>query len=81
MTTHPSAPVETKVTAASLGSLGAGIALAVLMAVMTPDGQAYLAGMPPVVVYLLVAALPPIMSFLAGFAAPHTARYAHRPPG
>ena len=66
------AKVETKVTAASVGALAAGVVLAVITAFLgEPDA---FGALPDPVVFLLVAALPPVATFLSGYAAPHTSR-------
>ncbi|WP_431870785.1 hypothetical protein [Nocardiopsis eucommiae] len=64
--------IETKVTVASLGSLAAGVALAVITAFLAEPGA--FGPLPEPVVFLLVAALPPVAAFLAGYTAPHTDR-------
>lgn len=65
--------IETKVTSATLTSLAAGVALAVLTAVQ--GDPTVIAGLPDWVQFVTIAALPPILAFLGGYAAPHT----HRP--
>lgn len=64
--------IESKVTVASLASLAAGVALAVLTAVQSDP--AVISGLPESVQFVLIAALPPILTFLGGYAAPHTPR-------
>jgi hypothetical protein len=64
--------IETKVSVAALGSLLAGVALAILTAVQSDP--AVISGLPEPVQFVLIAALPPVVAFLAGYAAPHTDR-------
>lgn len=65
--------IETKVTVATVGGLIAGVALAVLTAVQ--GDPTVIAGLPDWVQFVFIAALPPVLAFLGGYAAPHT----HRP--
>lgn len=64
--------IETKVTVAALGSLAAGVALAILTAVQ--GDPTVIGGLPAPVQFVVIAALPPVIAFLSGYAAPHTAR-------
>lgn len=65
--------IESKVTVATIASLLAGVALAVLTAVQSDP--TVISGLPDGVQFVLIAALPPVLTFLGGYAAPHT----HRP--
>jgi hypothetical protein len=74
-----SGPIETKVTAATALALLASIIVAILNAVVADNSL--LGGMPPVLQALLLAAVPPLITFLGGYAAPHTPRQAdHQGP-
>lgn len=64
--------IESKVTVASLASLAAGVALAVLTAVQSDP--TVISGLPDVAQFVIIAALPPVLTFLGGYAAPHTSR-------
>lgn len=64
--------IETKVTIATFASLVAGVLLAVLTAVQSDP--TVIAGLPDTVQFLVIAALPPVLTFLGGYAAPHTPR-------
>lgn len=64
--------VESKVTVATFASLVAGVLLAVLTAVQSDP--TVIGGLPDTVQFLLIAALPPVLTFLGGYAAPHTNR-------
>ena len=64
--------IETKVTIATFASLVAGVLLAVLTAVQSDP--TVIAGLPDTVQFLVIAALPPVLTFLGGYAAPHTQR-------
>lgn len=64
--------VETKVTVSALLSLVAGVLLAVLTAVQ--GEPAVLSPLPDIVQFVVIAALPPILAFPGGYAAPHTDR-------
>lgn len=66
------AKIETKVTIATFTSLVAGVALAVLTAVQSDP--TVIGGLPDTVQFLIIAALPPVLTFLGGYAAPHTPR-------
>lgn len=70
--------IEAKVTVAAIGSLLAGIALAILTAVQSDP--AVISGLPEPVQFVIIAALPPVVAFLSGYAAPHTTR-PDLPPG
>lgn len=65
-------PVERKVWWASLGTLGASVGAAVLNALLADPGA--LSVLPGWATFVLIAAAPPIVQFLAGYAAPHTLR-------
>lgn len=69
---HMSQKVETKVTIATFASLAAGVLLAVLTAVQSDP--TVIGGLPDTVQFLIIAALPPVLTFLGGYAAPHTPR-------
>ena len=69
---EPMQKIETKVTIATFASLVAGVALAVLTAVQSDP--TVISGLPDTVQFLVIAALPPILTFLGGYAAPHTKR-------
>jgi hypothetical protein len=64
--------VETKVTSATLVSLFASVALSVITAFLAEPGAFGPLSAP--VAFVLMAALPPIATFLGGYAAPHTPR-------
>ncbi|WP_017602352.1 hypothetical protein [Nocardiopsis lucentensis] len=64
--------IETKVTVATFLSLAAGVALAVLTAVQSDP--TVIGGLPEPAQFVIIAALPPVLTFLGGYAAPHTAR-------
>ena len=64
--------IESKVTVATIASLFAGVALAVLTAVQSDP--TVISGLPPTAQFLIIAALPPVLTFLGGYAAPHTHR-------
>jgi hypothetical protein len=64
--------IETKVTVATVLSLVAGVLLAVLTAVQSDP--TVISGLPDIVQFVLIAALPPVLTFLGGYAAPHTDR-------
>lgn len=66
------APVEAKVKASTWSALAAGMALAVVNAVQDQPG--ILEPMPGWAQFLILAVLPPLAVFLAGYAAPHTPR-------
>lgn len=66
------APVETKVTAATVASFAAGIAAAVLNAAVADT--ALLGAAPAWLQFLAVTVVPPAATFLAGYAAPPTPR-------
>lgn len=64
--------VERKVSWATVGSLAAAGAITVLNATV---GDAELMGsLPSVAQYALTLVVPPLVTFLSGFAAPHTPR-------
>lgn len=64
--------VETKVSIATGASLLAGVLLAVLTAVQSEPEV--VSGFPPAVQFVLIAGLPPVLTFLGGYGAPHTDR-------
>lgn len=66
--------VSPKVTAGALGSLAAGVVLALLLALTTPEGLTLLGGLPPAVTFLVISALPPVVTFLAAYAKGDPAR-------
>lgn len=66
------APVETKVTAATLMSLLAAVILAALTYV--GGDTAVLANLDPVLRGLLYAIIPPVAAFVGGYVAPPTQR-------
>lgn len=76
MSTTANAPagVETKVWASTVGALLAAAALAIVNGV-TAD-SALLGSLPGWAQFVIILAVPPIVAFLSGYAAPHT----HRPP-
>jgi hypothetical protein len=62
----PPNPVSPKVVVSTLVSLGASLLLAILNAVQAnPD---LLGSVPPVLQFLLLAIIPPLVTFLAGYA-------------
>uniref|UniRef100_UPI003F493E94 hypothetical protein n=1 Tax=Pseudonocardia sp. CA-138482 TaxID=3240023 RepID=UPI003F493E94 len=67
-----SGPIENKVQASSLWALGASVGVAVLNAVATRSEL--LGNLPPPVQFVILAAIPPAVTFLAGYVAPHTPR-------
>lgn len=58
--------VESKVVAGSLVTLLAGVAVALLNAVQADSSV--LAGLPPWAQFVVLAALPPVLAFAAGYA-------------
>lgn len=66
------APVEAKVKASTWSALAAGMVLAVVNAVQDQPG--ILGPLPEWAQFLILAVLPPLAVFLAGYAAPHTPR-------
>lgn len=71
-----SGPVETKVTSATTFALLASVVMAMLN-IFVADSS-LLGPLPPVVQALIIAVIPPVMTFLAGYAAPHTNRVVDR---
>lgn len=65
-------PVESKVMSSSLWTLGASVGIAVLNAVAT--NSTLLGGLPSLVQFIILAAIPPLLTFLAGYVAPSTPR-------
>ncbi|MDN5858959.1 MAG: hypothetical protein L0H84_10075 [Pseudonocardia sp.] len=64
----PAAPpdiVEAKVAAAALLTMLASVAAAILNAVQ--DNPALLGALPPWLQFVLIAAIPPVLTFLAGY--------------
>jgi len=57
--------VEVKVTAASIGALGAGIGIALLNGLV--GNSQLLGGLPPWAQFVVVTVAPPIVAFLAGY--------------
>lgn len=69
MSRHRATPISPKTWYSGLGGLGAGVVLAVLAYITTPDGSnAVLGGLPPSVSTLVLVALPPIVAFMAAYA-------------
>lgn len=66
------APIERKVKTSTWTALAASLALAVINAVQEQPGV--LEPLPPWTQFLVIAVLPPLATFLGGYAAPHTAR-------
>lgn len=66
------APVEAKVKWSALGSLLAGLVLALLNAVVADSS--ILGGLPAWAQFVVVTGAPVLVTFLSGYAAPHTAR-------
>ncbi|MEU7431098.1 holin [Streptomyces sioyaensis] len=66
------APVEKKVSAATLGSLTAAVAITVLNA--TVGDTALLGSAPPWLQDLATLIVPPLITFLSGYNARHTPR-------
>ncbi len=64
----PAHEISPKVNAAAVGSLLAGVALAVLTALLTPEGAAILGGLPGWASFLVLAAVPAVVSWLTGYA-------------
>jgi hypothetical protein len=64
--------VETKVVAATASSLAIGLAIALLNGAQS--NTPLLGGLPLWLQYLLLVAVPPVLAFLVGYAAPHTPR-------
>jgi len=65
-------PIESKVQASSLWALGASVGIAVLNAVAA--NSSLLGGLPALAQFALLAAIPPVLTFLAGYVAPSTPR-------
>lgn len=65
---EPSPAVEVKLVVATVVTLLAGIAYAVVDAVQS--SPAVLDGLPEWLRFLLIAALPPLLAFLAGYRVP-----------
>jgi hypothetical protein len=65
-------PIESKVQAASLWTLGASVGIAVLNAVAA--NSTLLGGLPALAQFAILAAIPPTATFLAGYVAPSTPR-------
>ncbi len=72
MSITPGPVVETKVVAATIVGLLAAVVLAALNYV--GGDAAVLAAVDPVLRGLLLAIIPPLASFVGGYAAPHTQR-------
>ena len=68
------AGVSPKVTASTLGSLAASVALALVILLTTPDGAALLGGLPAWATVLIITAAPPVVAFLSGYAKTDPAR-------
>lgn len=64
-------PVETKVKASTVGAFLASVGVAVLNGI---NDYNLLAGLPPVLQSLLIVIIPALVTFLAGYQAPHTHR-------
>lgn len=64
--------IELKAWAATVGSLAAGLVLAVLEALA--DNPAMLEALPAWARFLIIACTPALVTFLAAYAAPHTRR-------
>lgn len=65
-------PVETKVKATALVGLAIGVVLAALNGFI--GDSALLGALPPAVQGIVLALAPPLVTFLTGYYAPHTAR-------
>jgi hypothetical protein len=62
------AQTEVKVTTSTLGSLGASLALALLNA--TAADSSILGGLPAWAQFIVLAVLPPLITFFSGYSAP-----------
>lgn len=58
--------VEVKVVAASAGALVVGVALALVIGLQ--ENPAVIAGLPPWLQFVIITILPPVASWLGGFA-------------
>lgn len=65
-------PVETKVKTSTWATLAASVLLANVNAVQDQPG--ILDPLPPWVQFMIIATIPPVATFLSGYAAPHTGR-------
>lgn len=66
------APIETKVVAGTVASFAAAIAAAVLNAAV--GDSALLGALPAWLQFLVVTAVPPLLTVIASYEAPHTPR-------
>lgn len=73
------APVEAKVTASTLVTFLASAAIAILN--LAVADSTLLGNLPPVVQTILLALVPTALTFLGGYAAPHTSRTTLRNTG
>ena len=65
------ARTEAKVSGSTAGTLAASIALALLNA--TAADSSILGGLPPVLQFIILTVIPPLVTFLSGYATPsHT---------
>lgn len=71
------APIEAKVKAATAGSFVVSLLIAVLNAVSTDHG--ILGSLPQWLQGVVIAVVPTLVTFLAGFQAPHTSRVTAAP--
>lgn len=72
MTQPTPAPVESKVKWASVAAFVAGVLVAVLNTVQ--DNPGLIAALPKWAQALIIAIAPALVTFLSGYAAPHTSR-------
>lgn len=72
MTSPTPAPVESKVKWASIAAFVAGVVVAVLNTVQ--DNPGLLSALPKWAQALIIAIAPALVTFLAGYAGPHTSR-------
>jgi hypothetical protein len=72
------APVETKVQAAAWWTLAASVGVALGNATLADS--TILGPAPGWAQFLILAALPPVVTFLGGYAAPHSPRFPGGPP-
>lgn len=68
----PKAPVEAKVTAATIAAVAVGVVITVLNAAVADDQL--LGALPPWLQGILTVVVPPLVTFLAGWKARHTPR-------
>jgi hypothetical protein len=60
--------VEVKVTTSAVGSLAASLGLALLNA--TAADSSVLGGLPPALQFIILTVIPPLVTFLSGYAQP-----------